>query len=93
MKLSLLLLKEPEVANIACNIIFKLVFEQKTNLSELIDDSVIIQLETLIDLSEINGPYKITEESFQFWYAINKLAIEVNLSKKNFWVDEFKIGC
>ncbi|KAL1576399.1 Serine/threonine-protein kinase Tel1 [Candida albicans] len=84
LKLSLLLLKEPEVANIACNIIFKLVFEQKTNLSELIDDSVIIQLETLIDLSEINGPYKITEESFQFWYAINKLAIEVNLSKKNF---------
>ena len=30
------------------------------------------------------GHTKITEESFQFWYAINKLAIEVNLSKKNF---------
>ncbi|KAL6454284.1 TEL1 Serine/threonine-protein kinase TEL1 [Candida maltosa Xu316] len=83
LKLSLLLVKEQEVSSIACNVIYKLVFERQENLSKLIDDSVLIQLETLIDLSEINGPYRITEESFQFWYAMHKLAIDVNLSKKN----------
>lgn len=83
LKLSLLLLKENEVSSIACNVIYKLVFERDEQLSKLIDDSVLIQLETLIDLSEINGPSKIAEESFQFWFAMHKLAVEVNLSKKS----------
>ncbi|RCK57466.1 Serine/threonine-protein kinase TEL1 [Candida viswanathii] len=93
LKLALLLLKEHEVSSIACNVIYKLVFERDGHLTKLIDDSVLIQLETLIDLSEINGPSRISQESFQFWYACiigsrSELVQEEPIDKKNSGLDK-----
>ncbi|KAG7663890.1 uncharacterized protein J8A68_002578 [[Candida] subhashii] len=85
LKLSLLLIKQKDTSPIACSLIFLILYHRSltTKLNQLVDDSILTQLETLIDLSEINGPFNISHESFQFWYAMNKLAIEVNLSKKD----------
>lgn len=85
LKLAFLLIKQKDTCPIACNLIFLILYHRSltTKLNQLVDDSILTQLETLIDLLEINGPYHICHESFQFWYAMNKLSIEVNLSKKD----------
>ncbi|CAI5760716.1 unnamed protein product [Candida verbasci] len=82
LKVSILSVKLPNLYPVACNLIFNLV-NLDLNYSNIIDDSIMNQLESIIDLSEINGPWKISNEGFQFWFAIHKLSIDVNLANKN----------
>ncbi|EGW32355.1 uncharacterized protein SPAPADRAFT_153174 [Spathaspora passalidarum NRRL Y-27907] len=83
LKLCFLLIKQQQTVAMACNLIFLIVFQQSNKLNELVDDSLLIQLGSLIDLAEISGPCSISEESFQYWFAIYKLSIDVNLPKKD----------
>ncbi|KAI5956886.1 TEL1 [Candida jiufengensis] len=68
---------------IACNLIFSIISEYNSNLNKIVDESVLTQIITVIDFAEASGPLAINNESFKFWYAVNKITIELNVKKKN----------
>lgn len=83
LKIALQLLKHKELSSLACNLVFNIVYcNSNEDLARLIDKSIITQLDNLIDLSEINGPYTISNESFQLWYSIHKVVKDINSQKR-----------
>lgn len=66
----------------ACDLVSQLVLRLHCNPNKIVDDAVITQLDSIIDFPGVNGP-SINNESFEFWYAINKLSIDLNLAKKD----------
>lgn len=83
-KVALSILNDPILSNIACNLVYLIIKEfSESNLASLIDKSLISQIDNLIDLSEINGPFYISNESFQLWYSIYTIVSAVNIRKKD----------
>ncbi|KAI5952922.1 TEL1 [Candida theae] len=68
--------------DVACDLISKLVSRGGFKLSKIVDDGIRTQLESIIDSPGVNGP-SIHDESFTFWYAVNKLCIDLNIKRKN----------
>ncbi|CAL1192100.1 unnamed protein product [Candida parapsilosis] len=69
----------------ACDLVSQLVLRLHCNPNKIVDDAVITQLDSIIDFPGVNGP-SINNESFEFWYAINKLSIDLNWLKKISWL-------
>lgn len=67
---------------LACNLISQLVLRRDFKSSKIADDAIVTQLESIIDFPGVNGP-SIHNESFGFWYAVNKLCVDLNIRKKN----------
>ncbi|KAI5963104.1 TEL1 [Candida pseudojiufengensis] len=82
LKISLVELNK-ENYNIACDLIFLIIMECKSNLNKIIDNSIITQIITIIDFAEVSGPLNLCNESFKFWYAVNKILIELNVNRRN----------
>lgn len=83
LKISLQLIKHQELSNIACNLVYLIIVCQSKELTTLADSSIVTQLDNLIDMSEINGPFLISNESFHFWYGVHKVVKNINLSKRD----------
>ncbi|KAI3402488.2 TEL1 [Candida oxycetoniae] len=81
--LSLNSLNRPNSFTTACDLVFEIIVDNEQDFHKLVDNSVLTQVDSTIDLSEVNGPYLIHNESFKFWYAIYKMSVELNLPKRS----------
>lgn len=82
LKIALQLIKNKEVSRISCSLVYSIISRHSNEgLNKIMEKSLIIQIDNLIDLSEISGPFSICEESFQLWYSINKLVRNINLAR------------
>ncbi|CUM52324.1 Serine/threonine-protein kinase TEL1 [Debaryomyces fabryi] len=82
LKIALQLIKNKEVSRVSCSLAYSIIScHSNEDLNKIMDKSLILQIDNLIDLSEINGPFSICEESFQLWYSINKIVRNINLSR------------
>lgn len=83
LKLCLPLVKSKDFGHVACNLIYLMIsFQKENDYHKIVTKSIISQLDSIIDLSEVNGPNCIRDESFRFWYAIDAILIERESSKR-----------
>ncbi|GEQ68728.1 hypothetical protein JCM33374_g2396 [Metschnikowia sp. JCM 33374] len=70
-KLSLDLLKDADVCQLACSVFDSIVFSQSpASLKNLIDSTMMNQLENIAELSELLGPASINLFAMGFWQAL-----------------------
>lgn len=82
LKIALQLIKNKDISRVSCSLVYSIIScHSNEDLNKIMDKSLILQIDNLIDLSEINGPFSICEESFQLWYSINKLVRNINHSR------------
>lgn len=81
LKIALQLVKHEQLCSIAC-ILVQNVITGNARLTLHMDKSIVTQVDNVVDLSEIHGPYVVCNESFDFWYAISKIVRDKNLSKR-----------
>lgn len=82
LKMCLASVKNRELANISCLLTYQICFYYNGDAHTLIDPSLVVQIESLIDLAEIYGPYSLSQEAFCLWYAVNEVARIANLSRQ-----------
>ncbi|CAH2351301.1 serine/threonine-protein kinase Tel1p [[Candida] railenensis] len=70
------------VSELSCNLIHILIEKPDINLNNLVDSTLIVQLDNILELSEVKGPSIISKFSFKFWYSIHKIIKKTNLHKK-----------
>lgn len=67
---------------LSCNLIHILIEKPDINLNNLVDSTLIVQLDNILELSEVKGPSFVSKFSFKFWYSIFKVIKKTNLHKK-----------
>lgn len=83
LNLCLPLIKSKDFGHVACNLVYLMItFQKETEYLKLVNNSILNQLDSIIDLSEVNGPNTIRDESFGFWYALDAVLIETQSSKR-----------
>lgn len=83
MKVTLSLITEKEHSSLA-SLIFSFVvnlYPQKS-LDDIADAALLSQVESLVDLSEISGPFSVEDNAFFFWWTIHVLITKVGNRKK-----------
>ncbi|KAG2733185.1 hypothetical protein G9P44_004175 [Scheffersomyces stipitis] len=86
LNIALPLVKNEELFKYSCNLIFTLVCNSN-DLTKKLDESLTSQIDSIIDMVEIVGPFSISTESFLFWYSIAKI-VRANNSAKKFILGE-----
>ena len=81
-KLILPLVKDKHVSRLACSSISKIVLDYLEDGTLAQNDRTLITLlDSLIDLSEVNGPCQVSDETFEFWYTIHNFVKVMGHSK------------
>lgn len=78
-KISLDLLRQKDLSELACDII-RLLLRNNTNALHA-DESIKGKIETIVDLAETYGPYFIGKPAFYFWFAIGRSIKTIGFSK------------
>ncbi|CUM62627.1 uncharacterized protein PRCAT00000181001 [Priceomyces carsonii] len=78
--------KDSELFRISCDLVNLILMQYKTKNKGYLDNNIRMQLENLIEFSEINGPYSICEESFLFWYAVYDIVESNRFRSKSVFV-------
>ena len=80
LSISLLSLKDSLLCLVSCKIA-RLVFilMERYSLYNLLDKPMITQIQNLIDLSDINGPCEINNQSIFLWYCLNEVIQKKNI--------------
>jgi ataxia telangiectasia mutated family protein len=80
LSISLLSLKSSILCLISCKIAeLILVLIERDSLYDLLDKPMITQIQNIIDLSDINGPCEITNQSISLWYCLNEVIQKKNI--------------
>lgn len=82
LKLCLSSVKNKELANVSCLLTYLICYYYNGDVHKLIDNSLVVQIESLVDLTEIYGPYSFSQEAVFLWYSINEIARLANLSRQ-----------
>lgn len=82
LKLLIPFINDVEIGTLAADIFFHIVRNQSENdVSKLLDKTIISQLENLIDLLELSGPFSLHKTALGFFWAITKVYAEAEVSR------------
>lgn len=81
-KLLVPLIKNKEFSELACKLFNHIVFSiDPERLSSIINSTILTQLESVVDLAEINGPSHIHNEAICFWWALHWAMSKLTLNR------------
>lgn len=79
-KLSLLSINHEIECRVACDLIHLMSTQISSHgLIQVVDSSIGVQLENVIDLANVNGPNVVCTQSFLFWYSVSSIVKLANL--------------
>lgn len=84
LKITLPLIKHKLMGSAACDLYYLIIlYYGEVCSNKIIEESIMSQLDNIIDLAEINGPHQICDSSFRFWFSIDKVYKEINSTNRN----------